>query len=141
MTNSINPLNKPKLLFICRHNTVRSQVAQVLANKISHGQVDVTSAGIELSPIPKHIQTWAKTLTPDAPALVSTLMADLEHQQFDMVITLCDKSHQALPELPTDTNHIRWNFSHPDDEDSLRHLEMELADRIRLLFLAKGVLS
>jgi len=129
-----------KLLFVCRHNAIRSQVAEVLAHKISQGKVQASSAGINLSPIPTHIKNWANEINKDAAALSSTSISDVEDQPFDMIITLCDKSHTLLPELSGDTDHIRWNFSHPDNEESLKHLEIEIAERLRLLFLTKGII-
>ncbi len=129
-----------KLLFICRHNAVRSQVAEVLANNISHGKVRAYSAGADVQPVPDYIQQWAAQFDTQNEPLSSTPMQQFENEQFNMVITLCDKSHQALPEISSDHDHIRWDFHHPDDAESLKHLEIELAERLRLMFLAKGII-
>lgn len=129
------------ILFVCRHNSVRSQVAAVLAQKISHGTVSASSAGSEPLPVPDYIQHWAaQTLDTQSLELQSKPLQQFNDQAFDMIITLCDKSHQALPELPSDHEHIRWDFHHPDTQEALSHLEIELAERLRLLMLAKKLI-
>lgn len=133
-------LQPMKLLFVCRHNAVRSQVAEVLANSISHGKVQALSAGVEPQPVPDFIQEWAGGYSTQSSALSTTSLQEMEGQDFDLIITLCDKTHQALPELSTDTAHIRWDFQHPDNMESLKHLEIELSERLRLMFLAKNLI-
>ncbi|WP_286236595.1 hypothetical protein [Neptuniibacter halophilus] len=128
------------ILFVCRHNAIRSQIAMILANHLGKGNVTAVSAGIEPTPVPEFIQQWAAGINKQAQPLQSTQLETLADQHFDMIITLCDKSHQAIPELASDREHIRWDFSHPDDPEQLRHLEIELAERLRLMFLAKGLI-
>ena len=129
------------ILFVCRHNSVRSQVAALLAHKISHGKVSVASAGPEPLPVPDYIHQWATdTMGAENFDLQSTPLESFSDATFDLIITLCDTSHQALPELPSDHEHIRWNFQHPDTSEALSHLEIELAERLRLLLLAKKLI-
>lgn len=128
------------ILFVCRHNSMRSQIAEVLAHKISRGAVLAQSAGPEPTAVPEFIQAWANNLTDAALELSSNSLDEVKDKAFDLIITLCDKTHQALPELSSDQDHIRWDFQHADTEEALRHLEIELAERIRLLFLTKKVI-
>ena len=131
------PLNS--ILFICRHNSIRSQLAAILTEKISHSAVKAACAGPEPTAVPDFIQNWAEQLGHSAP-LTSQPLEQVSDQSFDMVVTLCDKSHQALPKIKNDSQHIRWDFHHADTADQLKHLEIELAERIRLLLLTKGVI-
>ncbi len=128
------------ILFVCRHNAVRSQIAAALTDKISHGKVTTDSAGPEPTSVPDYISQWVDNLLGDSRELQSQSLEAVAEKQFDMIITLCDKTHAALPELASDTQHIRWDFHHPDDQNALNHLEIELAERIRLLLLAKGLI-
>lgn len=129
-----------KLLFICRHNTVRSQIAEALANKLGNGKVNAISAGPEPTAIPDYIQGWVNIISGTQQPLQCTSLKDVENQSFDLIITLCDKSHAALPSLASDAKHIRWDFHHADNIEAVRHLEMEIAERLRLMFLAKHLL-
>jgi protein-tyrosine-phosphatase len=132
--------NVLKLLFICRHNTVRSQIAEALANKLGKGKVYAMSAGPEPTAIPDYIQNWVDTLTDNKQVLHCNSLENMADQTFDLVITLCDTSHNALPILPGDTQHICWNFHHADNMDDIKHIEVEIAERLRLMFLAKHLL-
>ena len=136
MTNT-SPL---KILFICRHNSVRSQIAEILANKIGGSKVLAISAGIDPQPVPEYIHQWASQFDTQGGTLNQKSVSSLEDEAHDLIITLCDKTHQSLPELPQDREHIRWDFHHPDDEPAVKHLEIELSERLRLMFLAKGII-
>ncbi|MGH1460787.1 MAG: hypothetical protein ACRBB6_02010 [Neptuniibacter sp.] len=127
------------ILFVCRHNSVRSQIAALLTEKISHASITANSAGPEPTAVPEYISQWATHLGHSAP-LTSRSLEQVKDQPSDLIVTLCDKSHQALPELKTDQEHIRWDFRQADTIDDLKHLEIELAERIRLLLLIKGVI-
>ena len=132
--------SQTSILFVCRHNSFRSQIAQTLANKIGGGKVQAYSAGVEPTEVPQAIQDWAKAIS-DSNNLKSQPLENYTGQRFDFVITLCDKSHAPLTELNTDTQHIRWDFHHPDNPESLSHLEIEIAERLRLMFLANGIIN
>ncbi len=129
-----------KILFICRHNAIRSQIAEALTNKISRGKVLAQSAGPEPQPVPKHIIKWVNQLSESEQKPVSKKLSAFEEERFDTIITLCDKTHTALPELEADQQHICWDFQHTDEPGALRHLEIELSERLRLMLLAKGLL-
>ena len=128
------------ILFVCRHNAIRSQIAAALTDKISHGKVTTHSAGPEPHSVPGYINQWVGDLLGESRELQSQPLEAVADKQFDMIITLCDKTHAALPELASDTQHIRWDFHHPDNQEALSHLERELAERIRLLLLTKGLI-
>lgn len=127
------------ILFICRHNSVRSQVAALLAKKISNNDLVIDSAGPEPKDVPEFVQDLAEQMGLDS-KLESKSLTQVADRPFDLIITLCDKSHQALPSLQTDQENVRWDFHHSDTSEDFKHLEMELAERIRLLLLTKGVI-
>ncbi|MGB0713061.1 MAG: hypothetical protein ACPGUC_05820 [Gammaproteobacteria bacterium] len=121
-----------RVLFVCRHNAVRSRIAEALLRHRAGAGVSVTSAGVEPEPVPEAVERWLSRFDDVPPAAPQPLSA-VSAEHFDTVITLCDKSHAALAEHPDDRHHIRWDFHHPDDASSLRQLEIELAERIDLL--------
>ena len=129
-----------QVLFVCRHNAVRSQIAEALLRCISHGNVEVFSAGVGPAPVPAYIQDWVGRLYGNDVNLKSSSLDTMASLQFDTIITLCDKSHITIAEHPEDHRHVRWNFPHPDDPESLQHLEIELSDRIRLFLQANRLL-
>ncbi len=74
-------LNKPKVAFICVHNSCRSQIAEALGKLIAGDVMDCYSAGTELRP---HIN-------PDAVRLVK------EHYGIDMALTQRSKLLEEIP--------------------------------------------
>lgn len=129
-----------KILFVCRHNAIRSQIAEALANKMGHGKVIAKSAGPEPQPIPEQITVWVTHLNGSETKPESKSLETMALEQFDTIVTLCDKSHDALPELATDQQHIRWDFKHTEDPEALRHMEIEISERLRLMLQVKGLL-
>ena len=129
-----------RMLFVCRHNAVRSQIAEALARTISHGRVDVVSAGIEPGPVPDFVSEFVSRLYGKNVSLQSKPVATLEDQTFDAIITLCDKSHDNCPQASNDFELVRWDFHHPDDPEAVEHLEIELSERIRVYLEAKHLI-
>ncbi|WP_428034270.1 hypothetical protein [Amphritea sp.] len=129
-----------KILFVCRHNAIRSQIAEALANKMGRGRVIAKSAGTEPQPIPEQIAEWVTQLNGNEIKPSSKSLDSMAVEQFDTIITLCDKSHDALPEIATDQQHIRWDFKHTEEPEALRHMEIEISERLRLMLQVKGLL-
>ena len=104
---------------------------------VSHGAVDVQSAGIEPTTVPDFVEHWVGRLRGEPVKLHAKPLSDFVDERFDHIITLCDKSHAALPEHPGDHDHVRWDFRHPDSPEAVSHFEIELSERIRLFLQAK----
>eukprot|EP01155_Anaeramoeba_flamelloides_P029359 Anaeramoba_flamelloidesa850808_18.p1 GENE.a850808_18~~a850808_18.p1 ORF type:complete len:135 (-),score=2.62 a850808_18:126-530(-) len=129
-----------RILFVSRHNSVRAPLAAALAQAIAGPAVATMSAGPEPEPIADHVHSLIDKLNPESPRQ-SLSISDVADTEFDMVITLCDKSHAALPEHPGDRLHLRWDIHRAENAEELRHLEIELAERLRLMLLAQHLIS
>lgn len=129
-----------RILFVCRHNSVRSQLAAALANKIGAGKVQALSAGPEPQPVSAAVADFIARLTGCAEPILSHSLDDVAEQSFDLIITLCDRTHQAIAEHPRDDEHLQWDFPAAVDAPSLQQLEIELSERIRLLLLARHLI-
>jgi protein-tyrosine-phosphatase len=109
-----------RILFVCTHNSARSQMAEGLLRHLSQGQLDVFSAGSQ--PAAVH---------PDAIRAMQQLGIDISHQQarpvsdfagqpFDYVITVCDKVREVCPTFPGAGAQIHWGLPDPviiEDEE------------------------
>jgi protein-tyrosine-phosphatase len=129
-----------RILYICRHNAVRSQVAEALTRRIGGASVDVVSAGVEPAPVPEVVARLVHGLDGKAVSPNSKPLESVAAEEFDVIVTLCDKSHAALAEHPGDRRHVRWDFHHAEDDESLSHLKIELAERIRVFLEANHVI-
>lgn len=104
---------KQRILFLCTHNSARSQMAEGLLRNAGAGQFEVYSAGTE-----------ATQVRPQAIAVMAELGIDISGQQsktleryrgepFDEVITVCDTAAEACPIFPG-ARHLRhWSFPDP----------------------------
>ncbi len=102
-----------RILFLCTHNSARSQMAEGLLRKIAGDWVEVFSAGSE--PIPIH---------PLAIRIMSEIGVDLNKQRpkhfnefigqhFDYIVTVCDWVREVCPVFPGDPEQIHWSFPDP----------------------------
>jgi len=107
---------KTKVLFVCIHNSARSQMAEALLKSIAGDQFEVESAGIEPG-----------TLNPLAVASLAEIGIDIAghgtqsvfelfkaSRLFHYVITVCDtEAAERCPIFPGVTKRLHWSFPDP----------------------------
>lgn len=102
-----------RILFLCTHNSARSQMAEALLRARSDGAIDAYSAGNE----PRTVHPLAiRVLTEmgiDASGQRAKHYDDYRGQQFDYVITLCDHIREACPVFPGTPELLHWSFPDP----------------------------
>ncbi|MBI1280330.1 MAG: ArsR family transcriptional regulator [Anaerolineaceae bacterium] len=109
----ISRLQQQRILFVCTHNSARSQMAEGLLRHLSHGYLDVLSAG-----------SHPTVVHPDAVRAMADLGIDISQQQsrsvheiagqpFDYVITVCDKAREICPTFPGSGTAMHWGFPDP----------------------------
>jgi arsenate reductase len=119
---------KKKVLFVCIHNSARSQMAETFLNRTCPEYFVAQSAGIEpgkLNPIV--IQAMQETGI-DISAHQTKAVADFiqRNEPFDFVITVCDEtSAERCPVFPGRTTRLHWGF--PDPSSFTGPLEEKLA--------------
>jgi len=97
-----------KVLFLCTENACRSQMAEGLVNHDLAGQVKAFSAGVRPSRVnPRAIQVMGE-LGIDISHHRSKSVDELAGEQFDLVITVCDRAAEQCPLFPghTEIKHI-----------------------------------
>ncbi|MBA2363127.1 MAG: metalloregulator ArsR/SmtB family transcription factor [Chloroflexia bacterium] len=129
-----------RILFLCTHNSARSQLAEAIARRIGGDSVDAYSAGSVVSELhPLTVQLLAEWDI-DTTGHRSKTMDEFLGQQFDYIITTCDQANEGCPVFPGDPKRIHWSFADPkaveDPEEQLRAFQTirgELLTRIRYL--------
>ena len=134
--------NQPlRVLFLCTGNSARSQMAEALLRHISHGRIDVFSAGSIPQPgvHPLAIATLTERYAIDPGALYPKSLDRFLGEHFDYVITVCDRAAESCPVFPGDPERIHWSFEDPaavqGDEEQRRAFEIVangLAGRFRI---------
>jgi ArsR family transcriptional regulator, arsenate/arsenite/antimonite-responsive transcriptional repressor / arsenate reductase (thioredoxin) len=135
------PLSPVRVLFLCTHNSARSQMAEGILRHLSAGRIDVMSAGSHPSGLhPLAVQVCA-SLGVDISGQRSKHLDELRDQSFDYILTVCDRVRESCPTFPGDPDRIHWSFldpasvEGPDEEryQLFKQTGLQLMTRIRYL--------
>lgn len=96
-------VKKKKILFICTHNSARSQIAEALLNNLYREKCEAHSAGTEASTVnPYAIEVMAE-MGIDISKQRSKSIEEFKDMEFDYVVTVCDHAKQTRPFFPGKT--------------------------------------
>jgi arsenate reductase (thioredoxin) len=107
---------KDKVLFVCMHNSARSQMAESLLKKLADDRFEAESAGLEpgtLNPLAVEVM---KEIGIDISQNKTKSAFDLfkEGRLYSHVITVCDEtSAEQCPLFPGITTRFHWSFADP----------------------------
>lgn len=105
--------NRQKVLFLCTHNSARSQIAEGLLRYLAGETYDVFSAGTEKTFVrPQAIQVLREIGIDISQQESKTLEQHLQ-ETFDEVITICDDANEACPVFPNAKRRRHWSFPDP----------------------------
>jgi arsenate reductase len=104
---------RKKILFICKHNSVRSQIAEALINHYYGDRFRAFSAGIKPT-----------FVNPNAIKVMKEIGIDINQQQaksidrfkgnfFDVVVTVCGEANETCPFFPAADKSIHHSFKDP----------------------------
>ena len=124
----------PKVLFVCIHNSGRSQMAEAWLNELSPGDIVAMSAGFE-----------PRGLNPVAVRAMAEVGVDLSAKQsdsvfdffkrglrFNYIITVCDEGNaQKCPIFPGVSHRIHWSFKDPSEVEGTDEEKMAQVRQIR----------
>ena len=133
-----------KVLFLCTGNSARSPMAEALARARSGGAVEAVSAGSHPRPLhPNAVRVMREEYGLDLAAQASRHLDEFAGQQFDWVISLCDRVREVCPEFPDCPQTVHWSIANPATGESdevtyplFRQAAAELATRIDFLLAA-----
>jgi protein-tyrosine-phosphatase/DNA-binding transcriptional ArsR family regulator len=133
-----------RVLFLCTGNSARSQIAEALAEQLSHGAVSAASAGGHPKPLHPNALRVMRERGIDLAGRRSKHLSEFAAQRFDYVISLCDRVREVCPEFPGGPELIHWSIPDParepgSDEVTLPAFERtatELHSRIGFLIEA-----
>ncbi|OGG31277.1 protein-tyrosine-phosphatase [Candidatus Gottesmanbacteria bacterium RIFCSPLOWO2_01_FULL_46_9] len=102
-----------KVLFLCTHNSARSQMAEGLLRHRGGADYAVYSAGTEKTLVRPQAVEVMKEIGIDISGHTSKTLDEYIHNEFDEVITVCDKANESCPVFPNAKNTRHWNFPDP----------------------------
>lgn len=132
-------MDKMKVLFICVHNSGRSQMAEAFLKKMAGEKFLVESAGLDPQPIQPLVIAAMKEDGYDLSNSTSDSVFDFyrEGRLYDYVITVCDKETELqCPVFAGLTQRRHWPFPDPaklsgTPEEKLKALR-QIRDQIKL---------
>ena len=138
---SVPASRRVRVLFLCTHNSARSQMAEGILRHLAGDRVEVQSAGTVVTRVhPLSIAAMANKGI-DISRHSSKHMDELAGQTFDYVITVCDNARESCPIFPGDPERIHWSIADPSavegDEAQRLHAFTAAADELmgRIRFL------
>jgi arsenate reductase (thioredoxin) len=106
-------VSRKRVLFLCTHNSARSQMAEGFLRALGGDRFEVESAGTEATTVnPFAIQAMAEEGIDIATHESKTLDRFVD-QPFDLVITVCDDAAEACPVFPNARERRHWSFPDP----------------------------
>ncbi len=109
-------MDKIKILFICIHNSARSQMAEAFLNNLAGDKFEAQSAGIEPGILNPLVVESMKEVGIDISSKTTQDVFDVykKGDMFAYVITVCDKkAAEKCPVFPGVTERIQWSFTDP----------------------------
>ncbi len=113
---------KQQVLFVCTHNSARSQMAEGLINSLFGDRYEAHSAGTEPSEVNPRAVSALLELGIDISGHRSKHVNEFLSQEFDHVITVCDHARETCPVFPGGKDIIHHSF---DDPSSIQGKEQE----------------
>jgi arsenate reductase len=106
-------MNKTRVLFLCTHNSARSQMAEGWLRAMAGDRFEVASAGTEQTHVrPQAIAVMAESGI-DIGSHTSKTLDGFLHEPWDFVITVCDSANEACPVFPAAATRLHWSFPDP----------------------------
>lgn len=102
-----------RVLFLCTHNSARSQMAEALLRHLGQARVEVLSAGTQATTVHPQALETLRNHDIDTTGLHSKHLDRFLGQDFDYVITVCDRASESCPIFPGDPERIHWSFPDP----------------------------
>lgn len=128
-------ITKPpvRALFLCVHNSARSQMAEGFARALAPAGVEVWSAGSEPGRVnPAAIEVMREAGI-DLSGHRSKRIDEVPWRDADTVITLCGEADEACPLLAADVRRVHWPLPDPSLAPEAERLAVfrEVRDEIR----------
>jgi arsenate reductase len=129
--NEVTPGMKTRVLFVCTHNSARSQMAEGLMRHLAGDRVDVASAGTEARGVhPLAVRAMAERGI-DISGHRSKTLEPIVDERWDCVVTVCDSAREACPIFPRAAARRHWSFVDPSGAPGSEDERLAVFRRVR----------
>ena len=127
-------MEKKKVLFVCIHNSARSQMAEAFLNELGGDRFEAESAGLEPGQLNQLVVEVMKEIKIDISHNTTKGVFDFIKQGrlFHYVITVCDEtSGNRCPIYPGYAKRLHWNLPDPSALEGTQDEKRQTTRRIR----------
>ncbi|MBD3426727.1 MAG: arsenate reductase ArsC [Candidatus Omnitrophica bacterium] len=127
-------MSKKKVLFICIHNSARSQMAEAFLDHLAGQSYQAESAGLEPGELNPLVVEVLKEDGIDISGKRTKSVHDIYRQgrSYDYVITVCSaQARQRCPVFPGRAEMMHWPFEDPSSFKGSRQEKLEKTRKIR----------
>ncbi|MGH7901251.1 MAG: arsenate reductase ArsC [Thermodesulfobacteriota bacterium] len=143
---NMNLNRRKKVLFICTHNSARSQMAEGVINKKHSGRYEAFSAGTNPTNVNPYAIDVMREIGIDISKNKSKGIDEFRGVDFDYVVTVCDDAKEACPTFPGGKKYIHKSFLDPSSFnvsdvkkiDIFRQVRNEIIDWIDKTFVKES---
>ena len=122
---------KPRVLFLCTHNSARSQMAEGILRNLSRDRFEVHSAGTESTLVRPLAIRAMDEIGIDISGQESKTLARYLTEPFDYVITVCDEANEACPFFPGAKNRLHWSLEDPSRAEGSEEERLAVFRKVR----------
>ncbi len=109
---------KKNVLFVCTHNSARSQLAEGLLRAFHSDRYNAYSAGTEETFVKPHAIRAMEDLGLDITGHTSKTVEALADVPMDIVVTVCDSARETCPFVPARERNMHFAFADPSNVTS-----------------------
>lgn len=128
---SIEQPRKRRVLILCTGNSARSQMAEGLLRSMAGDRFEVESAGTHPSTVNPLAIEAMNQVGIDITGHWSKSVAEFAGQDFDFVLTVCDRAAENCPVFPGKAERIHYNFDDPAAVEGDRAVRLAAFCRMR----------
>ena len=123
--------DRVRVLFLCTHNSARSQMAEGMLRDLAENRFEVHSAGTEATHVRPLAIRAMDEIGIDISHQYSKTLEQYVGEPFDYVITVCDEANEACPFFPGAKNRLHWSFEDPSQATGSEEERLAIFRRVR----------
>ena len=104
---------KTRVLFLCTHNSARSQMAEGLLRHLAGDRFEAHSAGTEATHVRPLAVRAMEEVGVDISGQRSKTLDGYLGETLDYVVTVCNDANEACPVFPGARRRLHWSFEDP----------------------------
>lgn len=124
-----------RIMFVCKKNSARSQMAEGFAKRLAAGRLEVVSSGLEASQVNPGAIAAMDAVGIDIRDQSSKALSDFNPQDFDVVISLCGCGVNLPQEWLFREVFEDWQLDDPAEQPEIfPRVRDEVKERVEKLF-------